>query len=148
MTTKASPIALPPFKSAFLAEQAFYLAFVRKDIELMKKIWANTTTTYCLHPAQQPLIGTTAILRSWQDVFTTIKTTQLKIEHQNIGSNNSLAVHRVTEHMSLKTADKSKQQATIHSINTFQCIDKHWYMISHHSAAAPEIIKPQGAVIH
>lgn len=148
MNTKVSPIPTPPFKTAFLAEQAFYLAFVRKDIKLMEKVWANTVTTYCLHPAQQPLVGTTAIMNSWQQVFSSIQTTQLKIEHQNIGSDKNLAVHRVTEHISMKTKEKTEQQATIHSINTFQCINNNWYMISHHSAPAPEIVKPQGTVIH
>jgi len=148
MTSKTSKLPIPPFKTAFLAEQAFYLAFVRKDVSLMQKVWANTNTTYCLHPAQQPLIGSTAILSSWQQIFSSLQTTQLKIEHQNIGADEKLAIHRVTEHLSLKIDEKTKQQATIHAINVFECIDGYWYMISHHAAAAPEIVKPQGAVIH
>lgn len=148
MNAKVNTIPAPPFKTAFQAEQAFYYAFVRKDVALMQKIWANTLTTYCLHPAQQPLIGTTAIMSSWQQIFSNIQTTQLKIEHQNIGSDKNLAVHRVTEHISMKIDEKNQQQATIHAINTFQCINDNWQMISHHAAPAPEIVKPQGVVIH
>lgn len=148
MKTKVSALPAPPFKSAFLAEQAFYLAFVRRDVELMQKVWANTLTTYCLHPGQQPLVGTVVIMSSWQKIFSNIQTTQLKIEHQNIGSDKSLAVHRVTEHLSMKIDEKTQQQATIHAINVFQCINENWYMISHHAAPAPEIVKPKGAVIH
>ena len=148
MNTKVSSIPLPPYKSAFLAEQAFYLAFVRKDVTLMQKIWANTTSTYCLHPAQQPLIGTTAIMSSWQKIFSNIQTTQLKIEHQNIGSDKNLAIHRVTEHLSMKIDENTQQQATIHAINVFQYIGDSWHMISHHAAPAPKIVKPKGAVIH
>ena len=148
MNAKVSPIPSPPYKSAFLAEQAFYLAFVRKDLELMQKVWANTLKTYCLHPAQQPVLGTTAIMSSWQHIFTNIQTTQLKIEHQNIGSDKNLAIHRVTEHLSMKIDENTNQQATINAINVFQCINDSWYMISHHAAPAPEIVKPKGAVIH
>ena len=148
MNTKVSALPTPPFKSAFLAEQAFYLAFVRRDVKLMQKVWANTLTTYCLHPAQQPLVGTIAIMKSWHKVFSNIQTTQLKIEHQNIGSDKNLAVHRVTEHLSMKIDENTQQQATIHAINVFQCINENWHMISHHAAPAPEIVKPKGAAIH
>jgi len=148
MSTKVSKISSPPFKTAFQAEQAFYLAFVRNDLELMQKIWADNLSTYCLHPAQQPVVGTKAIINSWQQVFSNKQTTQLKIEHQNIAGDKNLAVHRVTEHLSTQIEGHTNQQATVHAINVFKCIDDHWLMISHHAAPAPAIIKPQGAVIH
>ena len=148
MSTKASELPSPPFKSAFEAEKAFYLAFVRRDLQLMQKVWANTLTTYCLHPGTQPLVGTEAIMQSWQQIFKGPQTTELKIEHHNLASDQKINVNRVTEHLTMHINDEKKQKATVHSINVFQCINDNWYMVSHHSSGAPKVEKPQGVTMH
>lgn len=148
MGNKITNIPTPPFKSAFEAEKAFYLAFVRRDISLMQRVWANTLTTYCLHPGSQPLIGTESIIHSWTEIFSGPQTSELKIEHQNLATDPKLAIHRVTEHLSMHVNNEKKQQATVYSINVFQCINDQWYMISHHAAPAPQVVKPQGVTMH
>jgi ketosteroid isomerase-like protein len=148
MSNNVSAMPVAPYKSAFEAEKAFYLAFVRRDLDLMQKVWAEKETVYCLHPGTQPLVGKPAIIKSWQQIFTGPQTTELKIEHHNLTGDPKIAVHRVTEHLSMHVNNENKQQATIHSINIFQCINDYWYIIAHHSAAAPVIAKPQGATMH
>lgn len=148
MSQITSDIPTAPFKSAFEAEKAFYLAFVRRDISLMQKVWANTLMTYCLHPGNQPLVGTEAILHSWQQIFSDPQTTELKIEHLNLANDKKIAIHRVTEHLTMHINNERKQQATIYAMNVFQCINDQWYMISHHSAPAPQVVKPQGVTMH
>jgi len=148
MATAVTDNLKPPFKSAFEAEKAFYLAFVRRDLKLMQAVWANTNNVYCLHPGSQPLVGKDAIMQSWQKIFSGSPTSQLKIEHNNLASDPKLSIHRITEHLTVKTNNNKTQQATVHAINIFQCINDKWYIISHHCAAAPQVAKPQGVTVH
>lgn len=148
MSSKIAEIPKPPFKSAFEAEQAFYLAFVRRDTELMAKVWANTQSVYCLHPGSQPLVGKDAIMQSWQEIFNGPQTSQLKIEHHNLASDPKLSVHRITEHLTIQGEGENIRQATIHAMNIFQCINDNWYIISHHTAPAPQIATPKGETVH
>ena len=148
MQHKISDIPTPPFKSAFEAEKAFYLAFVRRDMSLMQQVWATSQNVYCLHPGGQPLVGKDVIIQSWQQIFSGPQTSELKIEHHNLASDPKLAIHRITEHLTMHINKEKKQQATMYAVNIFQCINDHWYMISHHASAAPHVAKPQGVTVH
>jgi len=147
--TQVSKVPTPPFKSAFEAEQAFYLAFVRCDLELMKKVWSPVlSVSYCLHPNDQPLIGYADIIQSWADVFANQKLVKLQIEHKNLVSNPGIAVHRITEHISIRLNANTIQKGTFHALNVLQCVNDQWFMLSHHAAPAPQIEKPTGVSVH
>lgn len=146
--TKTVKVPTSPFKTAFEAEQAFYLAFVRRDIELMKKVWTRRLpASTCLHPNESPVLDYDAIIKSWEQVFAKQKFSKLQIEHKNMASNQGLAVHRVTEHLTFKS-DINEQQGTFHAINTFQCVNNEWFMLSHHASPAPVVTKPSGVTVH
>ncbi len=148
-TAKPAAIPSPPFRSAFEAEKAFYLAFARGDIELMKKVWSPALTeSYCLHPGDTPLLGYDAIIQSWQHIFANQQLSKLQIEHKNLSSNPGLAVHRITEHLSMRIDESSSQQGTFHALNVLQCINDQWFMLSHHASPAPHVEKPTGVSVH
>jgi len=139
----------PPYQTAFAAEKAFYHAFVRRDIKMMKTVWSpRLPQSHCLHPGNSPLNGYEAIIKSWEEIFSTRALAKLQIEHKSIAGNDNLAVHRITEHLSYKNDDGITQQATFHVINVLQRIKTEWFMLSHHAAPAPIIEKPSGATVH
>ena len=51
------------------ANASFYEAFNKRDIELMKKVWASDATATCVHPGWPPLKGFESILNSWAGIF-------------------------------------------------------------------------------
>jgi len=148
MTSKLKKPFKPSFETPLQAEQAFYLALVRKDIKLMQRVWVNSSSSYCLHPEQQPVTGTVNIINSWQNFFKKTQTAELKIEHQKVTNTAQIAIHKVTQHLTILKDKNSKQLATIYAMNVFQYINNNWLLISHHASSAPKIIKPQGTVVH
>lgn len=47
------------------AHRSLYDAVETGDIDLMESLWVNDPTTICVHPGAEPIIGTSAIVRSW-----------------------------------------------------------------------------------
>ena len=45
--------------------RAFYDAVESGDVDLMASLWVDDPGTSCIHPAAEPLRGTSQVLRSW-----------------------------------------------------------------------------------
>lgn len=45
--------------------RAFYDAVESGDVDLMASLWVDDPGTSCVHPAAEPLRGTSQVLRSW-----------------------------------------------------------------------------------
>jgi hypothetical protein len=52
------------------ANEAFYLAFREGDVEIMIGMWADDEAITCIHPGWNPLIGSDAVLSSWESILT------------------------------------------------------------------------------
>ncbi|WP_281257359.1 nuclear transport factor 2 family protein [Merismopedia glauca] len=65
-------------REVLAANEAFYRAFEKKDIEAMSAVWSQGTGSSCIHPGRATLRGWKAIQLSWETIF---KNTQyLEIE--------------------------------------------------------------------
>jgi len=51
------------------ANQAFYRAFERLDLDAMREIWLDDDCIQCVHPASEILCGRGAVLGSWRRIF-------------------------------------------------------------------------------
>lgn len=47
----------------------FYKAFSNKDFEKMEDIWLHDACAVCIHPSQKPILGASAVLKSWEKMF-------------------------------------------------------------------------------
>ncbi len=59
----------PIFQSAEAAEEAFYDAMRRADLEAMMTLWADDDEVACTHPGQPRLVGLDAVRASWAAIF-------------------------------------------------------------------------------
>ena len=57
------------YTSAEDAEQAFYEAIGRGDLDALMSVWADDEEIVCIHPTGQRLRGPLAIRESWRSIF-------------------------------------------------------------------------------
>lgn len=56
-------------QNALFANEAFYLAFTRKDPEAMDTLWARTQSLVCVHPGWALLTSRRDIMDSWRRIL-------------------------------------------------------------------------------
>ncbi len=54
---------------AEFANEAFYMAFNRRDVAAMEALWSARHEAVCLHPGWPALIGREAIMDSWRSIL-------------------------------------------------------------------------------
>lgn len=64
--------ATNPNASIIAAHRAFYDAIESGDIDLMRALWVDSSKTSCIHPVAAPILGTSAILRSWTLIMASV----------------------------------------------------------------------------
>ena len=127
------------------AEDAFYQAFEKADLDAMMHVWLKADYVECIHPMSNRLLGLDAIRDSWQEIFSnntgvefaTIETRQLK--------QSDLAIHVVNESLKIQ----GKPPAIILATNIYEKTATGWHMILHHASPAPRhITNKPAATLH
>ena len=90
------------FPTAQDAENAFYEALERCDLEGMMAVWAEDEDIVCVHPAGPRLTGHDQIRESWARVFSAGPRARVHITSQVAISGMMLAVHSVHENFALE----------------------------------------------
>lgn len=56
-------------EEALFCNEAFYQAFLGRDIPAMNQVWAKDTPILCIHPGGQALCGRDQVITSWQQIL-------------------------------------------------------------------------------
>ena len=134
------------FPSAQDAENAFYEALERCDLDGMMAVWAEDDEIVCVHPAGARLTGQDQVRESWTRIFAGGPRARVRIEQQVAISGMMLAVHSVFEHFLLERTDPVSgqgQPAPVVATNVYLRTAAGWRMIVHHASPAPA--QPQEA---
>ena len=121
------------------AEEIFYDAIARADLDALMNLWAEDEEIICIHPGGQPLSGHHAIRVSWQQIFASNPRFRVHIQRSVRWKGVLLAVHSVVE--SLYLGDDSTPHGPVLSTHVFQRGAKGAGLHSRHSsicADAPE----------
>jgi ketosteroid isomerase-like protein len=51
------------------ANDAYYVAFARRDLEAMEALWAHGVPVTCVHPGWDAIRGREAVMESWASIF-------------------------------------------------------------------------------
>ena len=78
-------------KDVIEANQNFYNAFNKNDIELMIGIWLNDSASQCIHPGWNVLSGFESIMISWQKIFASAQDLEIKLSHIKVTTSENLA---------------------------------------------------------
>ena len=128
------------FPSAQDAENAFYEALERGDLEGMMAVWAEDEDIVCVHPAGPRLTGQDQIRESWARIFSAGPRARVHITNQVAISGMMLAVHSVHENFTLvgqARGDAAAQPVPVVATNIYLRTAAGWRMIVHHASPAP-----------
>jgi uncharacterized protein (TIGR02246 family) len=131
------------FPTAQDAENAFYEALERCDLDGMMAVWAEDEEIVCVHPAGARLTGQDQVRESWAKLFAAGPSARLRIEQQVAISGMMLAVHSVFETFSIQGQKAEAQPLPIVATNVYLRTAAGWRMIVHHASPAP--VQPQAA---
>ena len=123
------------FPSAQDAENAFYEALERSDLEGMMAVWAEDEDIVCVHPGGPRLTGQDEVRESWARIFKGGGRTRVQITHQVAISAMMLAVHSV--HESFLLEGEAQPRPPIVATNVYLRTAAGWRMIVHHASPAP-----------
>ncbi|MGB7441289.1 MAG: nuclear transport factor 2 family protein [Coleofasciculaceae cyanobacterium] len=115
------------------ANEAFYRAFEKKDIEAMSAIWSQGTGSICIHPGRGELRGWKEIRSSWELIFK--NTRYLEIDTKIIATEicDNIAYIIVIENL-LQVSGGRRIQAQSMATNIFERMADDWYLVHHHGS--------------
>ncbi len=128
---------MPETQKVLSANQSFYQAFNRQDIDLMVKAWAQREDIICLHPGWSALIGLDDIIESWEGIFEAGEGLEIELSDVKVEVSGEMAWVRCRENLfslSLSGVHASRVFAT----NLFRKIDGRWRMVLHHASSLPQ----------
>lgn len=124
------------FATAEDAEEAFYEAIGRGDLEALMNVWADDDEIVCIHPTGQRLTGPAAIRDSWRIIFANNARLGVRVEPIVRWKGVMLDVHSVIE--TLYLGDEPTPHGPMLSTNVFQRGPNGWRLLAHHASAAAQ----------
>jgi ketosteroid isomerase-like protein len=122
--------------SAEDAEDAFYEAVGRADLDALMSVWADDEETVCIHPTGQRLTGVAAIRESWRVIFEHNPRLTVHAKRTVQWKGALLAVHSVIE--TLYLGDEPTPHGPMLSTNVYQRGADGWRLLSRHTSAAAD----------
>ena len=118
------------------ANEKFYEAFNKRDIEVMKKVWGNDERVTCVHPGWPPLKGFEPTLNSWAGIFENSGDMEIRISDVQILATENLAWVSCIEKL-FTIAESGVMVSQVFATNLFHVQGDTWKMIMHHASPVP-----------
>jgi uncharacterized protein (TIGR02246 family) len=123
------------FPTAQDAENAFYEALERGDLEGMMAVWAEDEEIICVHPGGPRLSGPDQVRASWAKIFGGGAGPRVHITQQVAVTGMMIAVHSVHENFTIE--GDARAQVPMIATNVYLRTAAGWRMIVHHASPAP-----------
>lgn len=125
-------MSLPGFATPEEAEDAFYRAFEKSDLEAIMATWADVDDIICIHPGSDRLVGPVDVRESWRRIFGGgVKLTFRRAE-SIVLDRPDIRVHSVTEEIAI--AGSARLTARVCVTNVFIRTASGWRMWMHHGS--------------
>lgn len=115
------------------ANEAFYRAFEKKDMEAMSAVWSQGTGSLCIHPGRGVLRGWTEIRSSWEGIFRNTQYLEIELEIISTEVQDNIAYIVLGEKV-LQVNGGRRVQAQSMATNIFERMASKWYLIHHHGS--------------
>lgn len=115
------------------ANEAFYRAFEKKDIDAMSAVWCQGTASRCIHPGRNAIKGWKDIRHSWEQIFQNTKYMEIEIEVISTEVRDHLAYVIAIEKVLQVSGGRSIQAQSI-ATNIFERMASAWYLVHHHGS--------------
>ena len=123
------------FPTAQDAENAFYEALERSDLEAMMQVWSEDEEIVCVHPVGQRLAGQEQVREAWRQMFAGAPGMRVQITQRVAVTGMMVAVHSV--HENITVAGETRPRAPVVATNVYLRTAAGWRMIVHHASPAP-----------
>jgi len=123
------------FPTAQDAENAFYQALERSDLEAMMAVWAEDEDIVCVHPAGQRLAGQEQVREAWRQMFVGGPGMRMQVTQRLVVSGMMVAVHSV--HENITVAGETRARPPMVATNVYLRTPAGWRMVVHHASPAP-----------
>jgi len=114
------------------AEQAFYEAFQRSDLDAMMAVWAEDDEVYCVHPGGARLTGLEEIRESWRQIFANGANMRIQLRGVQQIRGGLIAVHTLYEYITL--IGERGRPSVVAATNVYLNVGGGWRMIAHHGS--------------
>ncbi|MBS0336668.1 MAG: nuclear transport factor 2 family protein, partial [Proteobacteria bacterium] len=122
------------------AENAFYDALERADLEAMMAVWAEDEEIVCVHPTGPRLAGHEQVRESWRQIFSGAGGVRIHVTQLVATQAMMVAIHSVQENA--PSPGGKGPAAAVVATNVYLRTAAGWRMILHHASHAPG--QPQG----
>ena len=123
------------FPTAQDAQNAFYEALERCDLEAMMAVWSEDEDIVCVHPAGQRLAGQAQVREVWRQMFAAGPTMRVRITQQVVIAGVMIEAHSV--HENITVAGEARPRPPMVATNVYLRTAAGWRMIVHHASPAP-----------
>ena len=120
------------FPSAQDAENAFYEALERADLEGMMAVWAEDEEIVCVHPGQARITGAEQVREAFRAMFVAGPNMRIRALQQVAISGMMVAVHSVLE--TIVVPGETKPRPPMVATNVYLKSAAGWRMIAHHAS--------------
>jgi uncharacterized protein (TIGR02246 family) len=114
------------------AEQAFYDAFQRADLDAMMAVWAEDDEVYCVHPGGPRLTGLEQIRESWRQIFASGANMRIQLRGLQQLRGGLVAVHTLYEYITLIGEGGAPNVVAV--TNVYLNIGGGWRIVAHHAS--------------
>ncbi|GAB4184679.1 MAG: nuclear transport factor 2 family protein [Coleofasciculaceae cyanobacterium] len=115
------------------ANEAFYRAFEKKDMEAMSAIWSQGTGSRCIHPGRNVIQGWKDIRYSWEQIFKNTNYLEIETEIMTIEVRETIAYVIAMENV-LQVSGGRRFNAESIATNIFERMASSWYLVHHHGS--------------
>jgi ketosteroid isomerase-like protein len=126
------PIVKLVFSSPEAAEEAFYRAMQKADLDLMMAVWAEDDNISCVHPGGTRIDGRGAMRHSFEQILKASPGMEFRLTDVSHYYDSKLAVHVLHENIRLRK-DNHFQPPVI-ATNVYRLTDNGWRMVMHHAS--------------
>ena len=128
------------FATAEAAEDAFYDAMQRGDLEAMMNVWADDEDVVCIHPGGDRLVGLRAIRDGFASIFAD-GGLDVRPSDARIHLGGALAVHTLTEKV-LVSSGKGSEVVQCAATNVYVKGVAGWRIVVHHAGPGGNTASP------
>jgi len=129
------------FPTAQDAENAFYDALERADLDGMMAVWSEDEEIVCVHPNGQRLAGQERVREAWKQMFAGGPNMRVRVAQQVVVSGMMVEVRSV--HELITVAGEPQPRPPMLATNVYLRTPAGWRMAVHHASPAPEATAPE-----
>jgi len=140
------PLQKPFFATPQDAENAFYEAIRRADLEAFMAVWAEDEEVICVLPSGPRLAGYANVREAWRRIFESGRRFVITLSQPLVLNGMLVSVHNVHEQIGVSgvSGGEGGQTAPILATNVFIRSAVGWRILVHH--ASPTQGEPAGEI--